>query len=69
MIRVDHDDEQHVFVVIPGWDPEEVIRLRRSDVPSEILERIKAGYLRFHAYVNLGAERSEDLFFDDWVVR
>lgn len=69
LVRVDHDDEQHVFVVVPGWDPDEVIRLRKSDVPPEILERIKAGARRFHALVNIGAERSEDLLFDDWVVR
>ena len=73
LIRVeDVDDDEwrgFLFVVIPGWDPNEVIRLRRNDVPGDIRERIEAGARRFHAHVNIGAETHEELFFEDWEVR
>lgn len=69
LVRVeDFDTErQNLYIVIPAWDPSKVIRLMGNDLPSGIIERL-GDQTRFHAHVNVGAERNEDLFFEKWEV-
>lgn len=50
------------FVVIPGWNSQEVVRLPLDLVPQEKRVVIEPG-VRFFAHVNKGAERPEMLFF------
>lgn len=68
LVRVDGVDEENklFYVIIPGWDAEQVIRLRLQDLPSTVKEKILSGTTRIHAKVNLGAEANEDIFFYDW---
>ena len=74
MIRVEDVDRETdinnalVFVVLPGWDSSEVIRLQLRDIPRKVRKRIDSRQLRFHAQVNIGAERHEELYFFDWEV-
>lgn len=67
LVRVEEVDYErsYLYIVIPGWDTNEVIRLCLEDVPSDIRERI-GRQMRFHVQVNMGAESSEELYFEEW---
>jgi hypothetical protein len=53
------------YVELPGSQIEDVIRLRKRDVPPEIRERLVPEF-RCHAMVNLGAEASDEVYFEGW---
>lgn len=59
-----HDD---VFVVVPGWRSQEVVRIRSRDFPVGYKERLRPG-LRLYAEINLGAETNEELYFRHWAL-
>jgi hypothetical protein len=65
---VDVDPQQlTAFVLVPAWIEDTPVRLLIERLPPTIAKLIKAERdVRLHAAVNLGAERSEDLFFGDW---
>jgi len=65
LVRIEEVEDRVVFLVVPGWNPKEVIRLALGDLPAEIAHSVKPG-MRLHAQVNLGATRHEDLYFYDW---
>ncbi len=54
-----------VYVVLPGWISDQVIRLKLDIFPCELQPHIKPG-ARFHARVNLGAETQDQLYFSDF---
>lgn len=62
--RVDGGGE-FVFVVVPAWSSNSVVKLPTTVIPPEIFGRLKAGS-RLHAKVNLGAVGNEELFFEEW---
>lgn len=64
---VSRDRNTFAFVVLPAWDNERVVRIPLSDIPEPIRSGVKAD-LRLYAWVNLGAETNEELFFDRWEV-
>lgn len=64
MLRVDDVDSGFVFVTIPSWNSREVIRLPSTLFPHAVFEQITLGH-RLFADVNKGAERQEDLFFEN----
>lgn len=66
LIRVERYDQRAVYVVIPGWDHEKVIRLRNDLFPSEILAAVKVGQRYLHAQIPLGADDESLLTFQDW---
>lgn len=55
-------------VIVPAFDPSEVIRLWFDQVPATIRDRIEPD-VRLHAEVNIGAETPEELYFDNWESR
>lgn len=57
----------YIYVVVPSWSNDKVIRLMMQDVPEEILKVIEGGS-RLHAQVNLGAESQSELYFTNWEV-
>jgi CheY-like chemotaxis protein len=69
LVRVeDRDDEgAYCHVVVPGWNSSAKIRLYLKDLPDN-LEHLMAPGSRFHAQVNIGAERASELYFVDWCV-
>ncbi|MCL4303712.1 MAG: hypothetical protein KJ077_48950 [Anaerolineae bacterium] len=71
LVRIDDVDpeEKFFYVVVPGWDSQQVIRLRLQDLPETIKKLVLEGQSRLHAKVNLGAEANEDLYFEDWEPR
>ncbi len=58
-------NEKVVDVVIPGWNPYRAVRFPASLVPSQ-LHRTLAPGVRLFAHVNIGAKKSDDLYFRDF---
>lgn len=54
-----------LYVVVPAWNSNEVVKLPSNMVPPEVLEKLGSGS-RLHAKVNLGASGNEELFFEEW---
>lgn len=69
IVRVHDADHERGFVhvFLPSWNPHEGLRLRLRDLPGDIHPHLRAGY-RIFAHVNVGAEKSEDLYFDRWEI-
>lgn len=67
LVRIAEVEEKgrYFYVVVPGWNTDEKIRVYIDDVPKELRDQIQP-HRRFHAQVNLGAEAPEELFFSDW---
>ncbi len=64
LIRVAEIDQRHAYVIVPSWDPKTKIKL-----PLGLFGSYKdslAHGMRFFALVNIGAEKNEDLFFDQF---
>lgn len=67
LVRVEDSDSELIYVIVPAFAPDEIIRLRKEDIPSPIIAVLKSKKKnRFHARVNLGAETSDQLFFKSW---
>ena len=69
LVRIDDVDAEGKFfyVVVPGWDSQQVVRLRLQDLPENTRKLVtERQTTRLHAKVNLGAEANEDLYFEDW---
>jgi hypothetical protein len=56
----------YVYIIVPAWNPKEIVSLRLDTLPDKITQLMKEGKNYFHAQVNLGAEAYEDLYFSDW---
>ena len=66
MIRIQEVDASYAFAVIPSWDPRVELRLPLSIFPAHC-GRIVQG-TRLFAEVNIGASKTEDLYFDNFEV-
>jgi hypothetical protein len=58
-------NEKVVDVIIPGWNPYRAVRFPASLLPGD-LEDIVAPQIRLFALVNIGAERSDELYFREF---
>jgi hypothetical protein len=64
VIRVEElqtEDVKVVDAIIPGWNPDNIVRFPLDIVPADWRFRVTSG-LRFFAEVNIGATRTEDIF-------
>jgi hypothetical protein len=68
LVRVEEVEKDVVYLVVPGFSQQDVIRIRRGDLPRSIDEIVGKGRTRLHAFVNLGAETEDELFFENWDV-
>jgi hypothetical protein len=68
LVRVDSVDYErsNLYIVVPGWDLNQVVSLHLDDVPPIVRECVSRNQDRFHASVNIGAEGYEDLYFEAW---
>lgn len=60
------DEESHERVVdafVPGWNPYKAVRFPASLVPENLMDALKPNVCLF-AHVNIGAEKSDDLYFE-----
>lgn len=55
----------YFYVIVPGWDPRKKMRVSLKDLPANMRDLVRPEK-RFHAQVNVGAEKHEDLYFDRW---
>jgi hypothetical protein len=70
LVRVEDvspDRNMRAYVVLPAWDNERVVRIPVTDIPEAVRPAVKPD-ARLYAWVNLGAETNEELFFDRWEV-
>ena len=50
---------------IPGWELDQVVKIRLADLPAEIRDHVAPGF-RCYAHVNLGAEAYDEGYWSDW---
>jgi CheY-like chemotaxis protein len=67
LIRVHAVDRDRGFfyVVIPGWNVREKVRLALDHLPQDVRSQVEADK-RLHAQVNIGSESYQDLYFYEW---
>ena len=67
LVRVDtlDRDRKCLYAVIPAWSVHTKVRIDLDNLPENIARLAKPGR-RFHALVNTGASRPNDLYFDEW---
>lgn len=61
------DEESHEPVVdafVPGWNPHKAVRFPASLVPEQLQYILSKPNVRLFAHVNIGAEKSDDLYFE-----
>ena len=63
---ISHESGERVVEArIPSWNPQKVVRFPLALVPTALRDRtVPDAYL--FAMVNIGAEKAEDLYFDDF---
>ncbi len=62
------DEESHepvVDVFVPGWNPHKAVRFPASLVPEHLRDELKPN-VRLFAHVNIGADKSDDLYFEQF---
>ncbi len=68
LVRITDVSEDTVFVLLPGWNSDEVIRVPRRMLPAGIQEILRPGEHLF-ATVNKGAENQSELYFENFEYR
>lgn len=61
------DEESHERVVdafVPGWNPHKAVRFPASLVPEQLQYILSKPNVRLFAHINIGAEKSDDLYFE-----
>lgn len=61
LIRYESTNETHIGFIFPSWQPLLTIMVPKKKVPPVIVDRIMAGYKRFHVFANLGADTEQEL--------
>jgi len=68
IVRIANIDEESnesvVDAFVPGWNPHKAIRFPASLIPEEIRDDALKPGVRLFAHVNIGADKSDDLYFD-----
>lgn len=62
-INVFYPNKSWIYVEIPAWDRSKTVTICLADIPKNKRDLLRIGY-RFHAHVNIGAEKIDDLKFD-----
>lgn len=66
VVVADVDEEaKHFWFQVPAWEHSALLRMRAEDIPETVRTMLQPDF-RLFAQINLGAERSEDLYFDSW---
>jgi len=56
------DDMSYIKVVLPGWDPNKIVKISYDKISIDLRDKLQVG-ARFYMMVNIGAERGDDLIF------
>jgi hypothetical protein len=63
IVRITNIDKESIEAFVPGWNPHKAIRFPASLVPEHLRDALKPN-VRLFAHVNIGAEKSDDLYFN-----
>jgi hypothetical protein len=66
LLRVTEIDQKHAYVIVPSWDPKSSVKLPLG-VFGSCIALVRPG-VRLFARVNIGADKNEDLFFDQFEI-
>lgn len=63
LIRVESYDisREIIKVIIPGWDPHQLVEIPTKDIPEIVLSRIKDDYVHFHCQIVISAKTASEL--------
>ena len=67
LVRIDDLDELHFYVIIPSWNPNEVISIAKKELDNSVAQSLRQGQ-RVHANVNIEAKQPYELFFQNWEI-
>jgi hypothetical protein len=63
--NIDKESNERVIdAFVPGWNPHKAVRFPASLIPEEIRDEVLKPGVRLFAHVNIGADKSDDLYFD-----
>ncbi len=62
-----NEDSTLIYVVVPAWNPDEVIRLSVDLIPAKFQRDLKIG-TRYFAEVNIGATALDELYFENFEI-
>jgi CheY-like chemotaxis protein len=62
IVRIANIDKESIEAFVPGWNPHKAVCFPTSLVPENIRDVLKPN-IRLFAHVNIGAEKSDDLYF------
>lgn len=63
--NIDEESNERVLdAFVPGWNPHKAVRFPASLIPEEIRDDALKPGVRLFAHVNIGADKSDDLYFD-----
>lgn len=67
LVRIEEvvEEQHYLYAIVPAWDVRSKIKIYLEDVPPEIRPLLMEDK-RLHAWVNIGAENHEHLFFESW---
>ena len=68
LVRITDISDDTVYVLLPGWNSDEVIRVPRRILPAKLAPHLQPGEHLF-ATVNKGAEDQSELFFEKFGYR
>jgi hypothetical protein len=68
LVRIDAIEENHIYIIIPGWDTSEAIAIGKDELPAHIKPIIDLDK-RMHIEVNVGCESVNDLYFGNWEIK
>lgn len=68
LVRVDDVSENHIYILMPGWNPNEMVSVNKNILPHGIFKELKPD-TRLFALVNTGAANSRDLYFSNWELK
>jgi hypothetical protein len=66
-VIVDDVVDNHFYVVVPGWNPNETVYLSRNNLPEGAFEKLRSDMI-LYAHVNTGAASINDLYFINWEI-
>ena len=67
-MRIDAIEENHIYIIIPGWDTSEAIAIGKDELPEHIKPIIELDK-RMHIQINIGCESVNDLYFGEWEIK
>jgi hypothetical protein len=68
LVRIESFNEDKVSLVLPSWNHRETIELNITELPTEIVEKMKITEMPYRVFArcNIGNDNKEELVFKQW---